>query len=171
MLTLCALPKPFTGHTGIIQRNAITSWTLLKPLPEIILFGDETGTSEICDEFGLKHIPDIKRNEFGTPLFSDLFDKAQHQARHHLLCYVNADIILISDFMSAVLRVSQWVDPFLMVGQRWDVDIIELWDFGRNDHEKELNLLIEKKGKLHPRTGIDYFVFPRGLYRSIPPLP
>jgi len=169
LLTLFALPKPFKGHTGIIQRNAITSWTHLKPLPEIILFGDEIGTLEMCNELGLQHIPDIKRNKCGTPLVSDLFEKAQQRTRYPMLCYVNADIILISDFMRAVLRVSQWDDPFLMVGQRWDVDIKEPWDFTRKDHEKELNLLIEKLGKLRPRTGIDYFVFPKGLYDFIPP--
>jgi len=44
MLTLFALPKPFRGRNGIIQQNAIRSWTLLEPTPEIILFGDEFGT-------------------------------------------------------------------------------------------------------------------------------
>ena len=39
MLTLFAVPKPFRDHTAMIQRNAITSWTLLRPHPQIILFG------------------------------------------------------------------------------------------------------------------------------------
>ncbi len=29
MLTLFTIPKPFAGHIGLIQRNAIASWTLL----------------------------------------------------------------------------------------------------------------------------------------------
>jgi len=37
MLTLFTIPKAFQGHTGVIQRNAIRSWTLLRPECEIIL--------------------------------------------------------------------------------------------------------------------------------------
>ncbi len=45
-LTILAMPKPFRGHIGIIQRNAITSWTKLQPRPEILLFGTEEGAAE-----------------------------------------------------------------------------------------------------------------------------
>ena len=41
MLTIFSCPKPFRGHFGMIQRNAIRSWTLLKPTPDVILIGDE----------------------------------------------------------------------------------------------------------------------------------
>jgi hypothetical protein len=47
LLTLLAMPKPFEGHIGIIQRNAITSWTNLNPRPEIFLFGEEKGTARL----------------------------------------------------------------------------------------------------------------------------
>ncbi|MFZ0637415.1 MAG: hypothetical protein WAM08_17985, partial [Candidatus Acidiferrales bacterium] len=66
MLTLFAMPKPFEGHIGIIQRNAITSWTRLTPQPEIILFGDEAGVAEIAGELGLRHVAHVKRNEKNT---------------------------------------------------------------------------------------------------------
>jgi hypothetical protein len=32
MLTLFTTAKPFLGHTSIIQRNALKSWTLLHPV-------------------------------------------------------------------------------------------------------------------------------------------
>ena len=31
MLTLFTTAKPFKGHSAIIQRNALKSWTLLDP--------------------------------------------------------------------------------------------------------------------------------------------
>lgn len=31
MITLFTTAKPFRGHDGIIQRNALRSWTLLRP--------------------------------------------------------------------------------------------------------------------------------------------
>jgi len=44
--------KNFRGHTATMHRNAITSCTMLHSLPEILLFGNESGTEEICREQG-----------------------------------------------------------------------------------------------------------------------
>ena len=41
-LAILAMPKPFHGHIGMIQRNAIQSWTHLSPRPEIFLCGDRS---------------------------------------------------------------------------------------------------------------------------------
>jgi hypothetical protein len=46
MLTIFAIPKPFRGHIGVIQRNAICSWLELRQACEIILLGDDEGTAE-----------------------------------------------------------------------------------------------------------------------------
>jgi len=56
-----------------------------------------------------------------------------------------------------------------MVGQRWDVDITEIRDFQKKGWEEELREYARRHGKLHPPTGIDYFVFSRGLWKYIPP--
>ena len=55
-ITILAMPKPFRGHVGTIQRNAIASWTKLQPRPEIILFGHEEGAAKCAQELGLIHI-------------------------------------------------------------------------------------------------------------------
>jgi len=41
VLTIFAIPKPFSGEFDRIQRNAISSWKSLPGAPQIILFGDE----------------------------------------------------------------------------------------------------------------------------------
>src|SRR5262245_42390962 len=126
MLTLFASPKPFTDpHIRVIQRNALTSWTLLQPRPEIILFGEDAGTAEICRELGLRHIPQVPCNDFGTPLVNGLFEEAQHRSNHDLLCYANADIILRGDFIRAIERLLTCRKPFLVIGGRWDVKITQ----------------------------------------------
>ncbi len=167
MLTIFAIPKPFRGHFGIIQRNAIQSWVLLRPKCEVILLGDEKGTAEIASELGTRHIPEVERNEYGTPLVSSVFNIAQDNANYEIMCYVNADIILMSDFIKAVQRVTK--SRFLMVGQRWDVELAKLIDFRDPQWETWLHRYVTERGKLHAKSGIDYFVFPRGLYRDIPP--
>ena len=45
MLTFFTTAKPFRGHNAIIQRNALKSWTLLRPDVEVILFGDDEGAA------------------------------------------------------------------------------------------------------------------------------
>ncbi len=166
-LTLFAVPKPFRGHIAVIQRNAIRSWTLLRPACEVLLFGSEEGTAEVAAEFGVRHVPDVARNDFGTPLVNDLFAQAQRLATHDLLCYVNADILLMSDFLAAVRRIP--FRRFLMVGRRWDVDLAEPWDFRPPDWERRLREHVHRHGNLHPPAGIDYFVFTSGLWGDIPP--
>ncbi|MCJ7533018.1 MAG: hypothetical protein MUO64_18605 [Anaerolineales bacterium] len=169
MITIFSCPKPFQGHINIIQRNAIKSWTLLNPKPEIILLGDDLGVAEICREFNLVHIPGIEKNQYGTPLVSSIFQCAQEVASYSVVCYVNADIILMSDFISALKTVSSRMSKFLLTGQRWNVDISKVWDFDSPDWESSLCSYVDQNGELYSLKAIDYIVFPRGMYTDIPP--
>jgi hypothetical protein len=167
-LTLFTIPKPFCGHAGIIQTNAIRSWTLLEPAPQIILLGEEEGTRQAAQQFGLLHSPHVARNKFGTPLLDSLFDEAQRLADHEWLCFVNADIILLADFLPAVERVRRGTDGSLMIGRRWDLDVTGHMAFEAG-WENKLRAEVARRGKLLPAWGSDYFVFPKGLWQSIPP--
>ncbi len=168
-LTLLAMPKPFQDHIGIIQRNAIISWTKLQPKPEIILFGYEQGVAECARELGLIHVPEVDRNQRGTPLLADIFKRAEEHASHDVLAYVNADIILPQEFMVGVEKVRQRFSGFLAVGRRTNLNIRQALDFspGWEDKLKERRL---HEGQLESHTGIDFFVFPRGTYEQVPPL-
>src|SRR4030095_11175209 len=103
-ITLFSAPKPFTNpHIALIQRNAVKSWTLL-PDVEVILIGEETGLAEAARELGVKHIPNVARNESGTPLISSMFQLARENSHSDLLCIINADMILMSDFLEVAKR-------------------------------------------------------------------
>lgn len=167
MLTIFALPRAFRGHNGVIQTNAIQSWTMLQLAYEIMLFGDDEGTAEVATKFGLWHLPDIERNEYGTPLVSHLFHTAQSLAGHEFICYVNADIILMSDFVKAVHQIQE--RPSLVIGRRWDLHLEDPLDYSNPDWELQLRARLASEGELHGMSGIDYFIFPRGIYQDIPP--
>jgi hypothetical protein len=170
MLTLFSIPKPFQGHIDIIQRNAIKSWTLLDSSVEVILFGDEEGVASAAHDLGVRHEPQVNRNEFGTPLLDSVFDRAQEIARHPLMCYVNCDMVLMNDFSAAASRVAAWRDHFLMAGRRWDTDINAMIDFSQPDWREQLRSLAIRTNKQRPPCWIDYFVFPRGQYfHKVPP--
>lgn len=168
-ITIFAIPKQFVGHIGLIQSNAIKSWTLLEPRPEIILFGDDDGVAEVAEKFGLRHIPDVKQNVSGVPLVNDLFEKAQDMATNDIMAYVNCDIILLSDFTPAVRRVSKRFNEFLMIEQRWDTDIPRPIDFEDADWEQKLREFVRQNASLHAVTGVDCFVFTKYLWSVIPP--
>jgi len=169
MLTIFSTPKPFRGHIDIIQRNAIQSWKHIHPDVEIILIGSEEGTAESARFLGVRHIPEVERNECGTKYLRSIFDQAQAHAQHGTLCYVNCDIVLLSDFAFALDRVMQRFSRFLMVGRRWDSDVREPIDFGQPNWQENLrrNALISNHQR--PPQWIDYFAFSRGVYLNIPP--
>jgi len=170
MLTLFAIPKNFRGPFATIQRNAIMSWTRLTPRPEIFLFGDEEGTGELARELGLRHFPELARNEFGTPLLNDLFRQAEQHASTPLLGYVNADIILTDDFCPALDRVRAQYKKFMMVGRRWDLDWDQPLDCSQPDWAECLRARALLANVQRPGNYIDYFVYSRGVCDGLLPL-
>ena len=122
---------------------------------EIILFADDEGTAEAAEELGVRHIPDNPRNEFGTPLLNSAFRQAEDFDRYGLLCHVNADIILMNDFVEAVQRVKEQSSWFLMTGQRRNLDVKDLLDFDEGWEDKLL-ADVSENGRLEIHTGIGF---------------
>src|SRR5207248_11061643 len=104
MLTFFTTAKPFVGHNGIIQKNALKSWGLLHAEVEVILFGYEQGAAEAAKEAGLRHEPHLGRNEVGTKRLDHTLCRAQGTARAALLCYSSAASLLLRDSVDAAER-------------------------------------------------------------------
>lgn len=171
MLTFFTTAKPFREHNGIIQRNALKSWTLLHRDVEVILFGDDEGAAEAARELDIRHEPHAEKNESGTNRMDYLFLRAQQMARHDVLCYSNCDIVLMGDFLTALRRLKAAHAKFLMVGRRRDMDIKEALQFERSDWRTRLRNLALREGKQRTPDYIDYFVFSRGVFGAdLPPL-
>jgi hypothetical protein len=170
MLTLFSTPKPFLGHIGVIQRNALKSWKLLDANAEVILFGNEEGAAEACEELGLRHEPQVARSTQGAVRADSLFATAQAMAQRELLCYLNCDIVITAEFAGALRRVSAWQSRFLMVGRRWDTEVTEPIDFSAGDWQEKLLAKARKDGIQRFYHNVDYFAFPRGFYTAIPEL-
>jgi hypothetical protein len=168
-ITFFAVPKPFRGHIDLIQRNAVESWLRAFPGCQVMLLADDEGTAEAAAQLGTAHVPDVARNEFGTPLLNYVFAIAQRCAEHDVLCYVNADIVLTSDLRDAVTSVLQRTTKFLLMGSRIDIDIGGRIDFQSASWQNDLRSFARRSGKRRSAEWIDYFVFPRGLYRDVPP--
>lgn len=167
MVTIFTIPKPFIDpHINIIQRNAIESWTLLRPQCDVALIGNDEGVAQVAEEFNLPHLPQVRCNEFGTPLFDSAFRLAHRFNQDNILLYLNADIILPPEFA----KIFQYLpsDNFLVVGQRWDLDVKNLIDYSNKSWDVILRDSLRRFGKIHPPAGSDYFIFRYESFKNIP---
>jgi hypothetical protein len=167
-LTIFTAPKPFTNpHIATIQRNALQSWLHLGREVDVIMLGDETGMAEVAAELGVRHIREVKLSSYGTPLISSIFELARKAIDNPLLAYVNADILLLPDFMETARLVAEQAENFLVIGQRWDLEVEELLDFSPG-WETRLEAMVKAGGKLHVPAGSDYFIFPSHCFTQVP---
>jgi hypothetical protein len=185
-------------HIATIQRNAILSWLHLGGEVEVILVGEEAGLGEglsaelgvqmmreiapIADrtqlsfayEVGKEHrrrnlrlLTDVTRNEQGTPLVSSIFSLARAASESHVLAYLNADILVMPEILGVIRQVMAQEERFLVIGQRWDLDVTQDLDFDAA-WEARLRSDVQRRGRLHPPAGSDYFIFPRSLFYEMP---
>jgi len=169
MMTLFTTAKPFTGPFRVIQTNALRSWLELGSDIEVIVFGDDAGSAGVCQELGIRHVPDVALSRWGTPLLSDMFRQADEMAANPTLCFINADIILTPDVRAAVATTRSRFERYLVVAQRRDVDIAEPLDFGP-DWAEEIRRFVERTGELKSEIWIDWFAYPRGMPWEMPDL-
>jgi hypothetical protein len=181
ILTIFSTPKPFTDpHIATIQRNAIQSWLNLGADVDVLLVGEEAGLDEVASEYDLQVIKNVERNTSGTPLVSSIFSTARDASSSPFLVYVNADIILMRDLAQSIEKITSSLrgnreeprksnadSPFLLIGQRWDLDVRELLDFS-NGWEERIREDVKRRGNLHRPAGSDYFLFPRPAFQEMP---
>lgn len=185
MVVIFSTFKPIKDErTQIAQYNALMSWAALPGEKQIVVFGDEEGVTEMCEDVALRiayrefpeshtdilHWKDgVGRNEHGTPLVSWLFHAAsEHLTQYPVLCYVNGDIILTSSFMRGIEAARAIREKFLMVGRRINLHVEDEIDFTDKEWETKLLAHAKEKGHLAIHAAIDYFIHSRGLWSSIP---
>lgn len=165
-LTLFSIPKGFSDpHTSMIQHNAMESWRYLGSEVQVLVMGDDPGVAEAAAEHGATHVGGARTNEYGTPLLDWAFGSAASLGTGEVLCYLNADIILLPDFIAALRRLPQ--RPCLAIGQRWNCDVDSSIDFSKSG--ASLGQWARENGKIDEGRGSDYFAFSRSLDFGLPP--
>ncbi len=168
MLTIFSAPKSFSDpHIALIQRNAISSWLQLGEDVEVLLMGDEPGLDEAAISLGVRRLSVPERAPSGTPLINALFRQAREAASYRLLCYINADIVPLDDFLPGLRTVAERLESFLLVGTRWDLSVQRPLSFEKS-WIQDLRRRLEFEGQLHPPMGSDYFIFPANRFTHIP---
>jgi hypothetical protein len=168
MITLFSAPKSFVDeHISRIQRNALRSWLALGEDVEVLYLGDEIGIEETAEVFNVRCLPTHSRSSSGAPFINELFGLARQHAHYSILCYVNADIILLDDFMPSVHLVRKRFNSFLVVGNRYDLEIKNELKM-QEDWQEYLRERINRSGRLHPPMGSDYFIFRKDQFEDMP---
>lgn len=165
MIQIFSTCKPWIDVDAVMQQNAITSWTLLSGV-DVLLIGNDEGTAEFSEKMGLRHIPEVGTNDQGTPLIPCLWDTGIRNARSDILAYVNADIILLDDFVTAVEYVASQKSQFLAVGQRHNTHLRKAIDFTA-DWQTEMRKFVAR-GHLYAECAIDYFVWRGDFWAELP---
>jgi len=168
VITIFTTAKPFVGQIKINQINAVRSWKALSSDIEVILFGSGEGYVEVAEELGIVHVPGVETSEQGTPLVNSMFVLAQAHGRYQAQAYINCDIIVLDDFLPAIQHIK--MDRFLMVGQRWDLDLDREIDFTDEAWRQQLRQQVLQRGSLHPPSGSDYFVYKGHIWGELPTL-
>ena len=167
VITLFSAPKSFNDpHIATIQRNALRSWTLL-PEVEVMVLGQEDGLAEAAGELGIRYIPGVASNSNGTPLISSMFQLVRQNCRSTNLCIINADMMLLDDFVRAAQDAIKLRDQFVLLSQRWDVDITGPVEFTPG-WQGRIRSTVRAQGSLHRPAGSDFFLFPASCYTDVP---
>lgn len=161
MLTIFSLPKPFSGPSGDLQRTAVASWAAIDGA-QVVLLGEDDGIAEAAAAAGVEHGGPILVDD-GTPRLDDAFAVVARLARHPLLCYVNADVVLGDDLVAALGALRE--ERFLLVGQTLELDPEEV----RGRPFEAVRAAARSGGTARGAAAIDYFVFTPGLFDPLPP--
>jgi len=167
MITIFTHTKPFIEHFDIIQYNAIKSWRAISDDVEIIIYGDAEGSDNMAEEVNAKRVKSVPKSENGMPLLTYLFDHTKIIAQHDLLCYVNADIILPPNILNAINLIDRWSKK-MIIGNRLDLDLRYKINYNDNKWWKKLFDYAIIEGEWHKKGGIDYFIFPKKLWKDMP---
>jgi hypothetical protein len=158
------------------QLNALRSWSLLTPKPEVLIFVDkgDNEAERVVRQFHFTpvNVSATSSAHRGRPLMRGIIDDARVKASNNLLLFVNADIILFND----IIRVAQYMsnvpfnETFLICGKRWGVQGVGPIDFEDEEWRQQLKNRRHIAGWLDPRGwALDYLMWPKHLNISMPP--
>ena len=164
--TCFLVPKPFVGHAGLIQENALRCLAALE-IPTLVM-GSEPGVAEAAAACRARHLPEIPSNENGTPRVDAAFDLARRNAETSHLCYLNADILLPRNFSALLEGLLGQVPQALLTGRRWNLDVDETLAFDEAGWEA-LEMRRSQESRCPGPAAMDYFVFPRDAFLTMPP--
>ncbi|RKZ51022.1 MAG: hypothetical protein DRR16_17885 [Candidatus Parabeggiatoa sp. nov. 3] len=161
--TLFTIPQAFENQYDLMQWNAIKSWTLLNPKPDIFLLGNAPGIASITNELGLYHIPNIDQKSS----ISDIAKWLDRLVNNTILVYINPSVILTEDFAITIQDVYNNQDHFFLTGQYRTVQTEGAIDFNDNQWQHQLRVMADKQSLPQGQLQDVYLVFTKQLLKQL----
>jgi len=146
-ISLITTLKPFKGLARIHQINSLQSWAKFIEGAEIIVVGESEGFETILSEFkfNIKWIKEVKTSYSGAPYLDDMIKKGLENARNDSVCIINADTILLSDFVKSVSKLINIYDNnFLLTSRSFSLNINTILNFDDPEIEERLKNIVRK---------------------------
>lgn len=167
MITIYSSLRSFENEKwAIIQSNSLKSWLALNPSPQIIVFGDAPGVHDVCRQYDLTHIPNIRCSE-GMAYMDSMLRITEEVAFFDTLLLLSPNIILYrgSKVLGAAVALSKKMGRFLAICKKShfnDVQFIHIsGDKSYKDFESKL---------ISTQEWCDgFFMFNKGYFDYHPP--
>lgn len=149
------------------EKNSLLSWSKLDCVNKIVVYTslDSNVFSDNPKIITEKYPNDL--DPLDPPSIRDIFMDAIAKTEDKYLCYINSDIILLSDFCKTFAQVQHQYQtkPFQIVGKRRDW--VDHFDIDVNNLSDEQ--IIATVGYLPIRNAehCDYFLFDRKIYTDL----
>ncbi|KHD08080.1 hypothetical protein PN36_16185 [Candidatus Thiomargarita nelsonii] len=164
-LTFFTIPQAFEAQSDWMQWNAIKSWTLLKPKPDILLLGNAPSVASIASELGLYHVPNVDQKHYSS--ITDIAKWLDRFINNTILVYVNPNVVLTEDFTQTIQEVYNNQDHFLLTGQYRTVQTAGVIDFNNNQWQHQLRVMADKQAMPQGQLQNLYLVFTKQLLKQL----
>lgn len=146
--------------------NSLESWNRLECVSEVFVFSDNLTQSDLSQYSGkAKVFPSHEQER--PPLVKNLFTDVFENSNNDFFCYLNSDILLLSDFCNSFKECTLKFENFQMIGRRWNWQDDGWKRFSATVTDREILETVQSGAhELHPHTGVDYFCFNREVHEK-----
>jgi len=167
MLTILTTPKPLSDpNNRTAFYNAVGSWQLFQPPPEILIFNQSP-----VEIYGCRTVTEFLTNETGLPYLNTMLEIAGDLAKNNLFMLTSDHLIFTDNLTPAAVAVAAQIPgPFLAIGPRWELAVEGPLGFDI-DWATSLEAKAAKEGQPGSPAAKDFFIFRAGkeMGLSMPP--
>jgi len=167
MLTIFTTCKPCNvDEFNIQQRQAMKTWTFLRPRPEVLVMGTDEGTEEICQEFGFTWVPNVEKTDpGGVPYLDSMFRLADKMADNEHVALISSDIILFQPLMDCLKACKAKFKDFCAVCRKKQQQVTEPLDFSSR---RKWAGTVTQNLRWNLITSGDLYMYNKGFWGEIP---
>jgi len=183
MFNLLTSFAPIKGDWGLMQQVAAYSFSLLQDC-KVFVLGNDDGASQICQQYGFIHIPNVKvGKDIGVStsngiVLGDAFEKVKEQINEGVVLFINGDNVIVPSVLysdnSSIDESFQKMNDYFKGdfcgwGRRnevYDYNNLKQIQSIEKSYEYTVKLFEEKKSK-RIQYGIDLYIWSYSAFNKM----